>query len=428
MSAAVAATGRNHRPLIGLLTAYGVSITGTRLSAIALPWFVLVTTGSATRTGVVAFAEMAPYVLVKAFGGPVVDRIGPRTVSIWANLASAVVVGLVPMLHAVHALHFGTMVALVAVAGSLRGPGDAAGGALVPQVSAQANVPLERVTGLEGTIERLGSTIGPALAGALIAVLGPLSALTIDAASFAGAAVIIASTIAARRAPHADEAGGVRRYLADLRDGFAFIRQERLLRAIAIMVGITNLLDAAMMSVLMPVWARGGHGGAGAIGALMSCFGITAVAGSVLAAAYATRLPRRRVYFAGFLLAGAPRFLVLAFGAPLPVILAVFAIGGFGAGFVNPVLGAVIFERIPEGLVGRVTALTGALAWSGIPLGGLLGGALVSGTGITIALVATGTAYLVTTIVPARSPEWSKMRMVPAAAAPAATEVSSVVS
>ncbi|WSI55242.1 hypothetical protein OG301_27255 [Streptomyces platensis] len=48
------------RPLGGLLAAMAVSLTGTRVSAIALPWFVLVTTHSATWTGLVGFCEMAP--------------------------------------------------------------------------------------------------------------------------------------------------------------------------------------------------------------------------------------------------------------------------------------------------------------------------------------------------------------------------------
>ena len=61
-----ATTGRGHRPsqraLRGWLTAEAVSLTGTRVSMVAIPWLVLTTSGSATWTGVVAFAEMLPYV------------------------------------------------------------------------------------------------------------------------------------------------------------------------------------------------------------------------------------------------------------------------------------------------------------------------------------------------------------------------------
>ena len=60
----------------------------------ALPWFVLVTTGSVTRTGLVAFAEMTPYVLVGAVGGPFVDRVGPVRAAVAGNLAAALAVSI----------------------------------------------------------------------------------------------------------------------------------------------------------------------------------------------------------------------------------------------------------------------------------------------------------------------------------------------
>ena len=44
--------------LVGALTAEGISFLGTRVSMIAIPWFVLSTTGSATQTGLVAAVEI----------------------------------------------------------------------------------------------------------------------------------------------------------------------------------------------------------------------------------------------------------------------------------------------------------------------------------------------------------------------------------
>ncbi|MEU2147372.1 MFS transporter, partial [Streptomyces globisporus] len=89
---------RSLRPLAGVLAAVAASVTGTRISLIALPWFVLVTTDSATLTGLVAFCEMAPYVLVKALSGPLVDRTGPRTVSWTTDLASAAAAASIPLM------------------------------------------------------------------------------------------------------------------------------------------------------------------------------------------------------------------------------------------------------------------------------------------------------------------------------------------
>ncbi|MDT5024838.1 MAG: hypothetical protein QOE61_1264, partial [Micromonosporaceae bacterium] len=66
----------------GLMAAEAISLFGSRMTFVAIPWLVLVTTGSATRTGIVAFAEMLPYVLASAAGGPLVDRLGPRRAAI----------------------------------------------------------------------------------------------------------------------------------------------------------------------------------------------------------------------------------------------------------------------------------------------------------------------------------------------------------
>lgn len=100
----------------------------------------------------------------------------------------------------------------------------------------------------------------------------------------------------------------------------------------------------------------------------------------------------------GCLLAGAPRFLTLTFCAPLGVVPAVFAISGFGAGFVTPVLGAVLVERVPRRMLGRVNALGDSLAWAGIPLGGLLTGAAVTAVGLVPVLLTGAAAYFRTTI------------------------------
>ena len=65
----------------------------------------------------------------------------------------------------------------------------------------------------------------------------------------------------------------------------------------------------------------------------------------VVAAAYGTRLPRFQTYLVAFLITGLPRFVLFAAGAPLWMILAMCVIGGASSGFLNPVLGAVTFER-----------------------------------------------------------------------------------
>lgn len=412
-------TGRRTlRPMGGLLAAMAVSLTGTRISAIALPWFVLVTTGSATQTGLVAFCEMAPYVVVKALTGPLVDRVGPRVISWSTDLASATAAGTVPLLHALDLLSLPLLLALVALIGAVRGPGDLAKEVMVPEAAERSRVPLERATGLSGVTERLASAIGPAVGGSMVALLGPLTGLVLNAGCFALGSVIIALTLprgmgrAAEGSP-SPQGGSEPGYWRRFGEGFAFLRSEPLLLTIIVMVGITNLLDAAFTTVLVPVWAKESGSGPAVIGVNSSVGGVAAIAGSLVAAGIAHRMRRRLVFFSGFLLAGAPRFLILASQAPMWAVVAVFAVSGFGAGFLNPILGAVSFERVPRRLLGRVNALGDSLAWAGIPLGGLIAGAAVASFGLVPVLLTGGAAYFLTTNLAGLRPEWREMDRLP---------------
>ncbi len=422
MGAIVARPSAGRIPLYGWLTSEAVSLLGTRVSMIAIPWLVLTTTGSATRTGLVAFAEITPMVLLKGFGGPLVDRVGPRRIAITADSMSFLVVGLIPLLHHTGTLSFPVLLGLVAVAGALRGPGDAATTALIPALVERADVPYERATGLASAIERGATMIGAAIAGGLVAVLGAANAVAVDAVSFGACALLLLVTTRSlqARGPDTpvrsdqlaghDEVGqSPASYVAQLRDGWNFLRRDAVLMSLCVMVAVTNLLDLAWSAVLLPVWAHSSGAGVGAVGLVFSVWGGASMLGSVVAAAYGTRLPRFQTYLIAFLVTGLPRFLLFALGVPLWAILAMCVVGGISSGFLNPVLGAVQFERIPRPMVGRVTALTSALCWSLMPLGGVLGGVLVSGIGLSPALLVVGAAYFVTTMAPALLPSFRGM-------------------
>ncbi|GAB1818437.1 MFS transporter [Herbidospora sp. RD11066] len=404
---------RTWRPVAGLFAASLVALTGTRVSSIAIPWFVLVTTGSVAQTGLVAFCEMAPYVLVKALSGPVVDRVGPRKISWRADAVSAAAAATIPALHVAGLLSFPLLLVLVAVIGGVRGPGDLAKEIMVPEAAERGRIPLERAAGLAGVAERLASTVGPAVAGVLVALTGPMVGLVVNAVCFALGSVIVATVLPRDMGHRPAETGPRTGYWRRFGEGFAFLRGERLMLTITIMVGVTNLLDAAFSSLLLPVWAKESGGGPAAIGLASSAMGISAVAGALIAAMVAHRLPRRLVFFLGFLVIGAPRFLILAVDVPLWAVITVFAIGGFGGGFLNPIIGAIYFERVPRAMLGRVNSLSDAVAWSGIPLGGLLAGAAVAATGLVPVLVACGVAYFLTTTLTGLRPEWREMRSAP---------------
>jgi MFS family permease len=405
-------------PLYGWLTAEAVSFVGTRVSMVAIPWLVLVTTGSPTQTGLVAAAEITPMVLLKAAGGPLVDRVGPRRVAITVDVLSMLVVGLIPLLHSLGTLGFPLLLALVAVAGGLRGPGDAATTAMIPALVEHAEVPYERATGLASAIERGSTMLGAAFAGGLVATVGAANAVAVDAASFGLCALVLAVTTRGLEdhgspghdEPDRAEAGDQEvSYGARLREGWDFLRHDPVLMSLCAMIAVTNLLDLAWAAVLLPVWAHDTGAGVGAVGLVFAVWGGASMLGSVVAAAYGARLPRFTTYVLAFLVTGLPRFLLFALGVPLWMVIATCLVGGCASGFLNPVLGAVQFERIPRAMVGRVTSLSNALCWSLMPFGGILGGLLVSGLGLTTALVVVGLAYFATTMAPTVLPTFREM-------------------
>ena len=396
-------------PLYGWLTAQAVSLLGTRVSMIAIPWLVLVTTGSASKTGLVAAAELTPLVILKALGGPLVDRVGARRMAIACDAASLVVVGLVPVLHHAGRLSLPVLLVLVAVAGALRGPGDAATSSLIPSLARAASVRYERVTGLASAIERGASMLGAALAGGLVALLGAANAIAVDAISFGVCAVVLAVTTRGLEAPVRESGAAPASYGNELREGWHFLRHDPVLLGLGLMIAVTNLLDLAWSGVLMPVWGRESGLGVGVVGLVFAVWGGASMVGSLVAAAWGERLPRFATYVVAFLITGLPRFVAFALGAPLWVILAISVVGGCASGFLNPVIGAVLFERIPEHLVGRVTSLNTAICWSLMPLGGLLGGVLADGVGFAAAMTVLGVGYLVATMAPALLPSFRGM-------------------
>lgn len=387
----------NRRPFLAFALAETLSISGTRLSTIAIPWLVLTTTGSPVLTGVVAMAEMLPYVVAKALSGPLIDRIGPKRLAIGCDLASVLVVGLVPLLALTGWLGFELLLPIVVAMGMLRGPSDAAKHAMVPDIARLAVVPLERVTGVAGVIERLASTVGAAAAGGLIALISPGLALALNAVTFALAALVVATGLPAFRTARPESRAS---YFSELREGFDFIRRDALLVGIVIMISTTNLLDAAYSAVLLPVWTQSAGYDAALLGLLFAVMSAAAIAGAAIATATGERLPRLTVYTLAFLIAGLPRFAVFAIDVPLVAAFATLAIAGFAAGFINPILSAVIIERIPPGMIGRATALIGAFTWALLPFGGLVGGALIALIGLGPTLWLTGIAYVAATLLP----------------------------
>jgi MFS family permease len=389
-----AAEKKNRRAIYLLFTANAISLIGNQLTLIAIPWFVLETTGSPVLTGLTAFFNIVPIVIAGFFGGTIVDRLGYKRMSITADIASGLTVILVPILFGLGLLPFWMLLVLVFLSALLDAPGSTARAALVPELAEAAGMPLERAGSLLQVVERASRLIGAPLSGLLVAVMGAQNVLWLDGATFAISAVMIALLIPASQvaAPTKKQ-----RYTAELAEGLRFLRQDRVLLIIVVTVMMTNFLDAAKGSVILPVYANEVYGSAVALGLMFGLSGGGAVVGALIYGAIGHKYSRRWVFVGAFIAVSLPIF-VLAALPPLPVVLLAQLISGIAAGPINPVLSTVEYERIPANMRGRVFGTITAGAWMAMPLGVLLGGYAVEIAGLVPALLVVGGLYLLTTV------------------------------
>lgn len=402
-------TARARRgPLYALYAANAVSFVGDVLMLLAVPWFVLQTTGSITRTGITAFFETAAVAASAFFGGALVDRLGYRRASVLSDLTSGVCVALVPLLHHAGMLAFWELLALVFLAGLCTAPGATARTALVPDLAELARARLERVSAATDGIARISRFIGAPLAGVLIAFIGASNLLWIDAATFVFSAVVVRLALPARlsAAPHAPEntahtSRGSRAmlaaYLADLSHGARFIWRDHVLLSITATVTLTNLLDAGFSGVLAPVYVRQAFGSALVLGGMIAAFGGAAFAGTVVFGAIGHRLPRRQTLGIAFTLGGPTHFLALALIPVVPKLLIVQVFAGFCVGPINPLIDTIAYERIPLALRARVFGTITAGAMLGTPLGAIVSSLCATWIGARATLLAFGGCYLLAT-------------------------------
>lgn len=382
------------RALYTLVGADLLSNLGTRISLVAIPWLVLETTGSPTRMGLVAAAETLPYLLSSALATPWADRFGVRRTAVAVDAASAVAVAVVAL---APWLGFGTLLVLVAVAGGLRGIGDRVKHVLFKPAAERAGVPLIRLTSAYDGLLRGVSMFGVVLGGLLIDWVGVTRAIWIDSATFAAGALLIGLLV---RPPAPAEPAPRESYLRALRGGFAYLRTDRVLLTMLLVVSVSNMFANASVAVWIPLWVDRVFGDPAGFGLLLGVFSGGALLGNVLFTVAGTRLPRGSLFALGLALSGTPRLLALALSDDLVVVLSVTFVSGIAIAAVNPLLGAALYERVPEQLQTRVIGISGSVAFLGLPVGALLGGWSVALLGLSSALLVMAVACLVLTVGP----------------------------
>ncbi len=347
--------------LLALLARDVVSMAGSQMTWVALPWFVLTTTGSATKMAVVVAVEAAALGIVGFASGNVVARLGPRRTMLVADASRGPLMAAIPALHVLDALSFPLLLALVFAVGAFGVPSFASKAAIVPVLVGEDEGAVGEANALLQVANRVSLVLGPPLAGVLIGLLGATTVLLVDAATFAAAFVLIALFVrVGGRTEQTEESRG-------LAAGVRFLLRDRLLRpwSLAIVAGDVGWL-AFFVAMPFLVLTRFGDEPQ-LLGWILGGFGVGAVLGSAVIFRIVRRIDQLLVGSVGEMFMVAPIWLFLA-DVPPGFLVAAMVAAGLANGIVNAPIWTIFTLRTPPALRAKawaaiiaVTSLLGPL-------------------------------------------------------------------
>lgn len=355
-----------------------VSLIGDGIAPVALAFAILDLTGSATDLGIVLALHSLVLIALVLVGGVIADRISPRRAMLGADLTRTVSMGLIAALLLTGVAQIWQLALLYAVDGAATAFFNPASNALAPQLVPGSR--LQEANALLSFSRWMGKVAGPALAGILLALGSPGSALGIDAATFA----VSAACVWGLRAPGVRPEGESEGFLAELRHGWREFSSRSWQVAIIVSLTFSNLIFPGAFLVLGPTVARESLGGSSSWALIAAVWGVGGLLGGFVALNVRPRRPLL-VSESFVLLFALPIFLLA-----IPTTTAVIALGALVGGAVLS-LAEILYEttqaqQIPPEALSRVIAYDwlGSLALE--PLGLALIGPVAAGLGISTTL------------------------------------------
>jgi MFS family permease len=381
-----------------LWAATAVANTGDGVFAVALPLLAESLTRDPLLFAGVAVANRLPWLLFSLHAGAIADRFDRRHIMWIVNVLRALAVGGLGL----------AVVGDVASIWLLYAVGFALGvGETLFDNAAQSYLPavverdqLENANGRLTAAEIVTNQfLGPPLGGVLFG-LGAAVPILLDAGTYAVSAGLIASIggLVATSRPASRPQGAARRPMRhDIAEGLRWLRDHRLLRALAVLLGAMNG-TGAMLWAVFPLYAVGdgsvlGLGGFG-FGVLLTTTAAGSAIGSVLSARLVRRLGRGPMLWAA-LVASIVVPVGIGLGSSVVLVGALFVVYGISVVLWNVITVSLRQTIIPDELLGRVNSVYRFLGWGAMPLGSLAGGVVASAFGVRATFVASGLLMVV---------------------------------
>ena len=427
-----------------LLTAgQATSTIGDFCYVVALPWFVLSSHGGTVLLGTVLACYGVPRTALIPLGGVLADRIGPRRLMLGADVARCLLAVALTVLAARHLATLAWLAPVAALLGAGEGLFMPASFAIMPTLLPAGS--LQAGNAINSAAVQVGTVLGPALGGTLVATSGPVPAFAIDAASFAVSAGALwlmrpppavaaapAEATAAAEAALAGQAaaapaaavapGAAAGEEAPRPSVWRLLLRSVFFRRVLLISVLANLTFAGTFEVALPALAHE-HYGAGGFGTLMACLGVGAVAGTLVAARRLTSARPMVVASASFIAAGVFVALMPFLGG-LPGAAIAALLFGAGIGFGDIIVITLIQQWSPAAMLGRVMSLLMLASLGIFPVSVAISGLLVRALGPVPFFPAAGATLILGLIIALASSEVRNFRPVtappePAAASPA---------
>jgi len=356
-----------NRSLLGLLAAELISLTGSSMTFLALPFFVLSTTGSTAKTGWVLAAEMLPIGLLGIPSGTVVARLGAKRTMLVCDAARGPLMLVIPILHWTGHLSFPALLAATFGIGCFAAPYFSSSRLVVPEVAGEDEGAVASVNAVLSGANQITQLAGPVLAGVLIAVTSPATVLVVDGATFVVSFLIIATVVrAGKRVEQTAQSKGL---LAGLR----FLMHDSLLGPLLLVACLINMVAQGLIVGVNALAYF--HYGADAkvAGFLFGAFGVGALLGALVAQQLAQKVDLLKLAAFAIVAMPLPLFL-LAIRMPWQAAMVVIGAFAFFSPLVNAPIIGVLTVRTPAALRPKVMTSVMTVATIAGPLGFLAGG------------------------------------------------------
>jgi MFS family permease len=384
-----------------LFLARGISFLGSAMAPIALAFAVLDLTGSASDLGLVLAARMVPQLVFMLVGGVWADRLPRNLVMVASDVLTGGAQAATAALLLTGNAEIWHLVALQAIGGTAFAFFFPASTGLVPQTVEPAL--LQQANAVLRMSFNAASIGGAALGGILVAAVGSGWALAIDAGTFfASAAFLLSMRVAHQARLEAPN------FLLELREGWHEFTARTWLWVIVLAFGFLNAAETGALNVLGPVVAKAELGGASAYGAIFAATGI----GFVIGGAIALRFKPARPLFVGCaaMIGLPPVLILLALGAPLPLILIAALLMGIGLEIFGVLWDTALQQHVPERALSRVSSYDALGSFIFIPLGQLAAGPAAEAFGQDATLYLAAGIVTVATLAMVATPDIRHLR------------------